>query len=430
MAAGLFAGTAAPASADIEVRSEAAQNRFPEGINFTIFLASGAEITNARLRYRVLPEGNLITVRGTCTPGSASQCSAVVGRSQESYLAPGQELQYYWEIEDAAGGKLETPQASTSYQDTRFEWQSAREGNVTVYFYFGDQQVGQAALRAARETIDRFSAIENTRVDIPIKVWVYQSTRDLSVAAQGRRTDTVHLGQLAADDTVLASRDTEFLDVVRHEVAHAVTARATRGFIAGIPIWVNEGISTYSQTRLLQSEAQALDLAIRRNRVLPITGLTASARDTSDTVSLFYAQAWSIIKYLLDNQGQEKFAQFIAAMRDDTMDGALKKVYGFDQFGLEDRWRASVGLPAVAGAGGASSGGQQALPTFVPFGSGGQQAPAATPAGSQPGTAETAESADDPAGSRLPLIAAAAAVVLILAGAGFYLARRRSRATA
>jgi hypothetical protein len=416
-----------PAAAEIEVRSQTVQNRFPEGLNFTIFMASNAEINAVRLRYRVLPDGSLATVRPMCTAGTVVNCTAVAGRSQDSYIAPGQEIQYFWEIEDASGQKLNTPQASTTYHDTRFEWRPFTDRNVTAYIYFGEDQVGQSVLRTARDTIDKFSAIENTRVEIPIKIWVYQSTRDLSAAAQGgRRSDNVHLGQLAADDTVLVSRDVDFLNVVRHEVAHAVTAQATRGFLAGIPIWINEGISTYSQTRLLDNEATALDLAIRRNRMLPITGMTASARDQGDTVSLFYAQAYSLVKFLIETQGQEKFAQFIAAMRDDTMDGALKKVYGFDQFAFEDRWRVSLGLPAVNAGGASSSGSAQTLPTIVPFGSG-QQAPVATPAGGQPSTGQTATTEDDGGGgSDLPMVAGLAALVLIVAGGGIFALRMRS----
>jgi hypothetical protein len=372
-----------------------------------------------------------VTVRPTCSPatGTVVDCTAIVGRGNESYLAPGKVVQYYWEIEDAAGQRLETAQESTTYDDTRFQWQGISDGNVTAYFYFGDEQGNRAVLRTARETIDRFSELLKTTVDNPIKIWVYQSTRDLSAAAQGgRRSDNVHLGQLAADDTVLASRDVDFLNVVRHEVTHAVTARATRNHIVNIPIWVNEGLSTYSQTRLLENEAQALDLAIRRQRVLPITGLTSSARDSGDTVSLFYAQSYSIVKYLIDTHGGEKFGQFIGAMRDDTLDGALKRIYGFDQFGLEDNWRRSVGLQPVSSSGGGGSPGQGgAIPTLVPFGAQGSSGPAATPATGTQGTQETS-TADDDGSSNFPLIAVAAGVGLIAIGIAFYGLRRRKPA--
>jgi hypothetical protein len=425
-------GATAPAAAEgIEVRSQAVQNAFPDGLRIRIFLASTADITNTRLRYRALPDGNLVTVQPTCSPatGTVVDCTAIVGRGNQSYLAPGKEVEYYWEVEDAAGQKLSTGQDKTVYNDTRFQWQGLSDGNVTAYFYFGDEQTNRAVLRTARETIDRFSQLLNTTVDNQIKIWVYQSTRDLSAAAQGgRRSDNVHLGQLAADDTVLASRDVDFLNVIRHEVTHAVTARATRGHIVDIPIWINEGLSTYAQTRLLQGEAEALDLAIRRQRVLPITGLTSSARDTSDTVSLFYAQSGSIVNYLIESQGAGKFGQFIAAMRDDTMDGALKKVYGFDQFGLEDNWRRSLGLPPVSssGSGGSGSNPGGAIPAIVPFGAQGSSGPAATPVSGTQGTQETQQADDDGSGSSsLPIIAAIAGIGLVAVGAGFYALRMR-----
>jgi hypothetical protein len=293
--------------------------------------------------------------------------------------------------------------------------------------------MAQSALRAAHESIDRFSTVLDTRVEDQVKVWVYQSTRDLSPAAQGNRNrDTVHLGQLAADDTVLASRDVDFLNTIRHEVAHAVTARATRGFLVDIPIWINEGLSTYAQSRLLESQESALGLAIQRNRMLPITGLTASARDSNDTVSIFYSQSYSIVKFLIETLGQDEFAEFIGAMRNDTMDGAMRKVYGFDQFGLEDRWRQSLGLPpaSASGAGSSGSSGGQPLPTFVPFGAGGQPAPAATPVSGETGSGPSGVvDAEDGSSSALPLIGGGIAVVVLLGGgAVFYLYRQRAKA--
>ncbi len=223
-------------------------------------------------------------------------------------------------------------------------------------------------------------------------------------AAAGRRSDGVHaLGQLVAADTVLVSRDTDFLNIVRHEVTHIVTARATRGQIGVLPTWIDEGISTYAQSQLIANEQQAFDLAVRTNRMLPITSLNASTRDSAGTVSLFYAQSGSIVRYLIETYGAVKFAQFIAAFKDETASGALKKVYGFDLLGLEDGWRRSLGLPPVGGGPG-----ERPAPTMAPSGGQGRQpAPAAAD--------------DGGGGTSLLLIVAAAAGVALIGGAGVYL---------
>ena len=76
---------------------------------------------------------------------------------------------------------------------------------------------------------------------------------------------------------------------------------------------------------------------------------SASAGALGGTVSLFYGQSWSLVQYLIDTYGETQFAQLFRAFREgDTTAGALEATYGFDQDGLENEWRASVGLPPRA----------------------------------------------------------------------------------
>jgi hypothetical protein len=424
------------AHAEIEVRSTATSNRFPDGVSFTIFMASNANITNVRLKYRVLPDGPISFARPQCTSGNVVNCTAVVGDTQQSYLVPGAEIVHSWEIEDAAGQKLESEQATVTYRDSRFQWESITDGKVTVYYYFGDDAGNQSVLRTTRETLDRIAALEGTTVDFPVKVWVYQTARDLREAAGGTPAAGGHtLGQVSVSDTAIVSRDTDFLNVVRHEVAHLVTRRASRSAepVAGnytryeIPSWVNEGISTYTQTRLLPGEEQVFANAVRANRVLPITSLSAALRGTD--FALAYAQSGSIISYVVNTYGPEKFAQFIAGLRTDNVDGALQKAFGVNQLQLENAWRQSLNLPPVAAAAGGQSQEPDAVPTIRPFGApGGGSSSSSTPAaGESEGSASAESDGANGGGSSGVVIAAAAAVVVAVIGAGGFLLLKRRR---
>jgi len=418
----------AGAAQGIEVRSQSASNRFPDGIQFRIFLASDANITNVRFRFRILPDGVNATARTQCTTGTVVDCSASVGSTAANYMVPGAQLVYSWEVEDANGAKLVTPDETATYQDDRFNWESITEGGITVFHYFGDIESQRSVLRVARETIDRISDLLNTRVDFPIKIWVYRSAAEMTPAVASRRgqgpgTSVQTLGEVAASDTALVSRDTDFLNVVRHELAHIVTGAATRNHIANIPTWINEGISTFAQNRLLPDEEQALSLAVQRNRVLPITSLDASARGSAGAVSLFYGQSGALVSFLVNTQGPDKFGDFVAALANDTTDGAMTKVYGFDQLGLENAWRKSVGLPEVS-AGQGGSGGNQPPPTLVPFGAGQQVQP--TPRGGQEEPRRGSEGEEDSSGSALvPIVAGVIALAALTGGAVFVQLRRR-----
>jgi hypothetical protein len=234
---------------------------------------------------------------------------------------------------------------------------------------------------------------------------------------------------VGASDTALVSRDVDFLNIVRHELTHVVTRQATSAHIAGIPGWLNEGLSTYSQTRLLPDQTQALELAVRRNQTLPVA--TLDSYRSSSQVSLFYAQSGSVVSYLIERHGGPKFSELIAALRSDTLDSALQKTYGFNVDGLENEWRRALGLPPIENTGSQSSGPQQ-LPTLVPFGApGSSSGSSATPSPNQPpNTGQTATGNDEGGSSTLPLIAGAAVAGLVIVAGGAYFVRRRARPAA
>lgn len=432
------------AAAGIEVRSQNTTNRFPDGVQFTIFVGAEANITSARVRATIF-DRPITYVRGTCTAGSNSSCNATLGNSQQSYIVPGAEISYVWEIEDANGNKLETPAATHTYQDDRFQWQNVSENGVTVYYHFGSEDGPRSVLRTARETIDRIGALEQTTVGFPIKIWLYQTATEMqpavaSRAGRGPNSSIRTLGEVAAADTALVSRDTDMLNIVRHEVAHIVTGQATKTHI-NFPSWINEGISVYSQREVLPDEKQAMDLAIRRNAVLPLPSL-GSYQDAADTVSLFYGQAGAVIKYIVETYGDAKFADWIRAIRTDTVDNASKSAFGVDLLGIENGWRKTLGLPEVTAAGSSgspgsgSSSGPASIPTLAPLGSNPPPAAASTPAAgatrspSSPGTNTDTLQDDETSTNLLPFGLGAAIVLVIVGGGGyFYLTKKKAKPT-
>src|SRR5688572_20329080 len=112
----LLPGSLSPARAEgIEVRSQTVQNRFPDGIQITLFAVSNADINSIRLRYRLLPDGSTTFGRPQCTGTTAVNCSLSVGASSAVFLVPGVEVVYNWELGDAAGNSLETPEQTHVY---------------------------------------------------------------------------------------------------------------------------------------------------------------------------------------------------------------------------------------------------------------------------------------------------------------------------
>ena len=350
----LFGGTvvspAASAQGAIEVTATDVVNSFPEEVVFRLSAYSEATIEKVTLHYQILPDGVAAYGRPDLTPAERVQVDFHLKANDppQSYLAPGTQIDYFWEVEDGAGNKLTTEPATFVYEDIRFSWESVSEGNVSVYWYAGSRSSAVSSLEVARETLDAMSALLGGTVDYPVKVWIYDSYEDM-LPALVRRSEAhaqrvVVAGERVSSDTVLMQGEGAD-DTLRHELTHIVTHVAGEGPYGSLPTWLDEGTAMYGQSEPGEGFTSALNNAVERDSLLSVRSMTSPTGDASK-VALFYGQAWSLVDFLIETYGPAKFAELYAIFKEgSTADKALLKVYGFDQGGLEDAWRASLGLP-------------------------------------------------------------------------------------
>jgi len=350
----LFLGTAlspaASAQGGLEVTAQEVVNNFPEEVVFRLSAHSEAAIEAVTLHYQILPDGVMAYGRPDLTPAERVQVDFPLKGNDppRSYLAPGARIDYFWEVEDVAGNKLTTEPATYVYEDSRFSWESASDGNVSVYWYAGSRSAAESSLEVARDTLDRMSALLGITVDYPVKVWIYDSYEDMLPAlvrrSEALERQVVVAGERVSSDTVLLQGEAAG-DTLRHELTHIVTHVAGEGPYGGLPAWLDEGTAMYGQSEPGEGFTSALEKAVKRDSLLSIRSMTAPTGDPSK-VTLFYGQAWSLVSFLIETYGPAKFAELFATFKEgSTVDKALLSVYGFDQDGLEDAWRASLGLP-------------------------------------------------------------------------------------
>ncbi|MBF6600499.1 MAG: hypothetical protein IVW36_08320 [Dehalococcoidia bacterium] len=411
MPGGPLRTTARAQSSPIVVTSDQARNNFPRGVTFSVSFTAPAAPKEVRLLYTLAPDGTGATAIADCTGTGTVRCSFSLTSGQGIVIIPGANITYHWEITDASGDRLVTQDKLYVHEDTRFTFKTLKSANVTLYYYAGSQADAQAVLVAAAQTLRDVGALEQTQVTFPVKVFLYATAEEMqpAIAPGSIGGGVTILGEVVYSDTAMVSTDVDTLDTTRHEVAHIVTSQATKGPY-GITSWLAEGISVFSQKQPLASQQEALAAAIRSNSALSILQLGSSAAaDTGDTVGLFYGEAGSIVKYLVDARGAEKFAELLRTFKDgSTPDDAYRKVYGFDQLGLENAWRQSVGLPA-----------RVAAPTT------GATTTAAPAAGDATRTAAAGAAGSGGASGITIAIIAVLGIMVVGAGSGVYLTLRR-----
>ncbi len=413
-AAAFLAGlTSAPAHAQVAptVVDGGVENRFPEGMIFRASASSDSEIQRLRLRYNVLPDGTAAIGDADFQPGkSVSGFFELAGNDPPRiYLPPGTVIQYYWEATDADGDVGKSAPSSFVYRDIRFDWSEVSADGVTVNYYSGTEAQARSMLDLAIETIASMSDLLGAAVEFPVKVWIYDSARDMKPAL-AKRSETFEesittAGVRVSSDTVLVLGNVEY-DTLRHELTHVVTAVAGESAFGSLPAWLDEGTAVYSQEDP-GGYKRALDRAVARGNVLSVRAITSYPGDPAK-VELFYGQSWSLVSFLIEQYGPERFAQLFAEIKKGKrIDSALESVYGFDQDGLEDEWRAFMGLPARITP-------QPATP-----------APSATPRQTVgPSPAGPGEGGGTSAGTVAVLAAGVIALAGLVAAAGLVIARR------
>jgi hypothetical protein len=172
----------------------------------------------------------------------------------------------------------------------------------------------------------------------------------------------------------------------------------------------------YSQRVVERGYARALDRAIRNDTVVAMTAIDSTSVRENDA-DLFYAQAHSMVRFLIESQGEPKFRQFIAALNSKKTDEAMQAVYGFDKNAFEDAWRENIGLPKrEPQTPNATTSNAPVILTVEPL--------------TNPATSSAAQPTDGDASLPvLPVAAGAGVVVAVLSLAGLLLIRRRRAST-
>ncbi len=346
-----FLPLARPAAAQVAptVTDDGVENRFPEGIVFHVQASSDSPMERIRLRYTVLPDGTAASGQVDFQPATSVSASFTLAGNDPPriYLPPGTVIEYSWQVTDADGDTTSTEPATFFYEDARFDWTPVESGGVTVYYYSGSESDARAMLDVAAQTIAFMSDLLDATIDFPVKVWIYDSVEDMRPAL-ARRSETyeqsvITAGVRVASDTVLVLGNVAF-DTLRHELTHVVTGAAGEGSFADLPAWLDEGTAVYGQENPGGFQ-DAVERAVARGNVLSVRSISSPPGEP-DKVNLFYGEAWSLVSFLVDTNGPQKFARLFAEIKaGKTTDEALTAVYAFDQDGLENEWRASLGLP-------------------------------------------------------------------------------------
>ena len=319
--------------------------QFPGSVAFELAARSDREIVDVELRYRPLDGRVWAYGYPAFERGLRITAEFQLNVAGAGYIAPGTRVEYYYELLDSEGAAHQTRPAVLEYTDTRYEWEQTRIGYLVLLHHDIPQSRVTRATKGLDAQLGSVAALLRADTTKPIKGIIYND-RTSAVAAFPHQSRTI------TDRHVFEGFAFPELDLfmgiglsphlIVHESVHVLLHRALGPSASKMPGWLDEGIASYLEPNAAPYSGESL-----ADFPMPLESMT-KPRGTPDDIHYFYAKSESVVAYLVQEYGVERFQRFLEQFRrTGFVDQALVSTYGFDTAGLEARWTVdSRGRPA------------------------------------------------------------------------------------
>lgn len=350
LAFALLLATLGPVLAQAETKLTILENsasvEFPFQLSFNLSAESETSITDIRLHYRVDRDSfarvtSEINVDFVSAPGVA--VSWPLEMIKIGGLPSGTVVDYWWTVEDAAGNRVTTEPLQVGFNDSRYSWRSLTEGDITLYWYQGDEPFAREIMLTAQQALVRLAEETGAHLVRPIRVYIYASSQDL-LGAMIYPTEWTGGVAYTGYGTIAIGISPGGLEwgkrAIVHELAHLVTHQMTYNPYNSLPTWLNEGLSMYAEGEIEAIYEGYLKLAIAQDTLISVTSLASPFSAYAAQSYLSYAQSYSLVDFLISSYGQNRMFELLSAFKQgSSYDGALMSVYGFDMVGMDALWR-------------------------------------------------------------------------------------------
>ena len=324
------------AGGEIQIVSTSEDIDFPGKVNLSVTAKGDADIVGVRLLYRTV--GNRVWSYAYPNFVSASQITASLNLAGEvsAYMPPGTEVEYYYEISDSQGNAIRTEPTVMEYEDTRFNWAETVVGPLTLRYYDQPDSRVSAVVKLLESDFSRLLRLLQLDQPDDIKGVIY-SRRSHTLEAFPRQSRTT-TEQKTFQGFAFPERSL-FLGLgmdrglIVHESAHLLFDQAIGATALPAPSWLDEGFASYMDPSVKVFSGGSL--SSRTNSLRAMNTVTG----TPHAIGTFYQKSLSVVAFMIDEFGEEKFQRFIGQLSNgNTVDVSLLSAYGFDVDGLDALW--------------------------------------------------------------------------------------------
>jgi tetratricopeptide (TPR) repeat protein len=247
----------------------------------------------------------------------------------------------------------------------RDEWIEVRSKNFFLIGNTSEKEVRRVAtkLEQFRETFRSVFSKINLNSPIPTNVVVFKSDSSYKPFKPKRadgKIDNFVAGYFQPGEDVnyitlsAGGNDAETYGTIFHEYVHFIVD--TNFGKTDVPAWFNEGLAEYYQTFEIEKDQTAKLglpqnnhlLLLDRTRMMPLADLLgisnyALQQNGNHSRSIFYAQSWALVHYLIQNGKTEGLGRFLSAVGAKTpADEAFRNAFNMDYAEMEKELRTYV----------------------------------------------------------------------------------------
>ncbi len=319
-----------------------------EPVVYQVTLDSPAEPVRVEL-LTWLPDDTVAFVRETGV--SATSGDRLEARLRDdSHIPPNTTLRYRFRAVLPDGSVAESPEATVTIADERFDWRSRSDGVVTLHWYEGDDGFAERALAIGSRAIEKAATLLGVDDMSAVDFFVYPD-QEAFYDALGPGTRESVGGQANADIRTMfgligpSEVSSDWVDtLVSHELTHLVFAEAVDNPYHFPPRWLNEGVAVHLSQGYDASDRATVSAAVGSGSIIPLEGLAGLFPTTRDRFSLAYAESVSAVDFLIREYGEESLVTLITSYADGvTDDEAFGAALGMSMPAFSDAWMASVG---------------------------------------------------------------------------------------
>ncbi len=233
------------------------------------------------------------------------------------------------------------------------KWQTAKSTHFIVYYDKAPQDFLNRLISRAEDYYDKiandlgFRRYDFWLWDDRAKIYIYNDINAYR-SATGQPSWSIGVSYVTRqkEKVICTFLDEKgFFDtILPHEMGHIIFREFVGFNNSAIPLWLDEGVASYQETGKRALAALAAKKAIKDNSFMNLEALSnfnpyLAADEAS--VALFYFESLSVVDFLINRFGSERFVLFCQVLRDKKdLSSALVYSYSFrDIRDLDRAWQ-------------------------------------------------------------------------------------------